>query len=462
MEDNDGVMKVWRQNIISQITKARIAKGWSQAQLAKLLHTHRSNISRLESGGHNPSLDFLLRLASALDLSLDLSPHQSIRPDVQENAYELRLYDTPLMLFTLEERGIEGLSAQTITVNEDKQKLLPLDLTPTSEGIVKWLENRLIPKNRAFVDEILKSLNLSVGHTKGIIDVCKVLSLNDSYWIVPQGFSGTFAQYNLFENHFSEILSLVAYTGIGQSHGAFSTSPELTTSGMLPKAWRLIEDDGIYLYKGGTSGAANTGQEPYSEYYACQIAHAMGLNAVSYDLENWKGILASKCKLFTDLDTAYIPIGRIAQISGLKACLDYYTALGEDFAEDMRSMLVFDAVIYNTDRHFGNFGILRDNHTGAIIAPAPLHDHGLSLFNYAMKDDLANLGEYAAKRFPAYANVTFEGICADVIGRTQAQQLRKLIGFTFKRHPSINWPEERLTAIERHTQKRVRQLLALK
>ena len=31
-----------------------------------------------------------------------------------------------------------------------------------------------------------------------------------------------------------------------------------------------------------------------------------------------------------------------------------------------------------------------------------------------------------------------------------------------KRHPSTNWPEERLAAIERHTQKRVRQLLSLK
>ena len=187
----------------------------------------------------------------------------------------------------------------------------------------------------------------------------------------------------------------------------------------------------------------------------------MGLNAVVYDLENWKGILASKCKLFTDIDTSYIPIGRIVRAGGLKACLDYYAELGADFEEDIHSMLVFDAVIYNTDRHFGNFGILRDNHSGAIIAPAPLYDHGLSLFNYAMKDDIAKLDEYAVTRLPAYGNVTFEDICSEVMGKTQAQQLRKLIGFRFKRHPSINWPEERRVAIERHTQKRVRQLLGL-
>ena len=377
-----------------------------------------------------------------------------------DNTYELKLYDTSLLTFSLKERGLEGLGAEIFSINESEQNLLPLDLTLTSEGIVNWLGHRVIPKNRAFVDEILKSLNLSLGNTKGIIDVSKGLSLNDSYWIVPLGFEGGFSQYNLYENRFSEILSLVAYTGIGRTHGAFSTSPELTTAGMLPKAWRYIENDGIYLFKGGSSGAANTGQEPYSEYYACQIAQAMGLNAVKYDLENWKGILASKCKLFTDIDTAYIPVGRIVKTGGIKACLDYYIELGKGFEEDMRSMLVFDAVVYNADRHFGNFGILRDNRTGTIVAPAPLYDHGLSLFNYAMKDDIADLDAYAATRFPAYANVTFENICAEVMEKTQARQLRKLFGFKFERHPAINWPEYRLDAIEKHIQNRVRRLLS--
>jgi len=461
MNDNDIAMKKWRQNTISQIKHARISKGMSQAQLAERLNTHRSNVSRLESGDHNPSLDFLLRVAAVLDLELSLKTSTETRHIEHDNAYELRLYDTPLMTFTLESKGIEGLVADIVSIDEKYRNLLPLDMALTDEGIVNWLEHRVIPKNRAFVDEVLKSLNLTVGNTKGIIDVCKGLSLNDSYWITAKGFEGSFAMNNLYENRFSEILSLVAYTGIGRYHKAFSTSPELTTGGMLPKAWRLIEDDGIYLFKGGSSGAANTGQEPYSEYYACQVAQTMGLNVVSYDLENWKGILASKCKLFTDIDTSFIPIGRLVRTGGLKACLDYYEALGEAFIEDIRSMLVFDAVIYNADRHFGNFGILRDNHSGAIITPAPLYDHGLSLFNYAMPDDISKLDEYAATRFPAYSNLTFEDICREIMGRKQAGQLKKLIGFEFKRHRSINWPEERLKATERHLQKRVRRLLRL-
>ncbi len=377
-----------------------------------------------------------------------------------EQAYVLRLYDTDLLSFSLSEQGIEGLKAQIHSIDEEERALFPLDLELTDDGLVKWLQRRVIPKNRAYVAEILKTYGLSVNDTKGIIDVCKGLSLNDSYWVVPQGFTGTFAQYNLYENRFSEILSLVAYTGIGQSDAAFTTSPELTTNGMLPKAWRFIDGEGIYLYKGGTFGAANTGNEPYSEFYASQVAQAMGLDAVAYELENWKGILASRCKLFTDINTAYIPIGRIVREGGLKACLEYYRQLGPEAYEQIKSMLVFDAMIYNEDRHFGNFGVLRDNHTGKVTSAAPVFDNGMSLFNFAMPEDFQDLDSYAKTRGTAYG-VSFESVCQEVMGPIQARQLRKLIGFTFHRHPRLNWPEYRLEAIERHLQKRVRQLLEL-
>ena len=372
----------------------------------------------------------------------------------------LRLYDTDMLAFDLSEQGIEGLKVKILWINDAKEHLLPLEMERTDAGVLKWLQKRVIPKNRAYVAEILKTFGLSINDTKGIIDICKGLSLNDSYWVVPRDFTGTFAQYNLYENRFSEILSLVAYTGIGQSDAAFTTSPELTTNGMLPKAWRFIPGEGIYLYKGGTFGAANTGNEPYSEYYASQVAQAMGLNAVTYELENWKGITASRCKLFTDIDTAYIPIGRIVREGGLKACLDYYKELGEGPYEQIKSMLVFDAVIYNEDRHFRNFGVLRDNHSGEIIGAAPVFDNGLSLFNFAMPDDFKDLDSYAKTRGTPYG-VSFESICREVMGPVQARQLRRLIGFTFHRHPKLNLPEYRLQAIEKHMQSRVQQLLRL-
>jgi len=74
---------------------------------------------------------------------------------------------------------------------------------------------------------------------------------------------------------------------------------------------------------------------------------------------------------------------------------------------------------------------------------------------------LRNMTDATGEAFMISRNIGRFLICAEVMGKTQAQQLRRLIGFTFKRHPSINWPEDRLAAVEQHTQKRVRQLLGL-
>ena len=461
-----------RQQLISRLTQLRMEQGMTQAELARRIGTQRSNVCRFESGQQNVTLDFYIRVANALGQELQFNWEQKelrLKLDSSERAeqrdgsvYSLRLFDEELLRFTLQNQGIEGLKAEILWVKEERRHLLPLDLTVSGEGMIKWLRRRVIPKNRAFVDEILKSLGLGIHDTKGIIDVCLGLSLNDSYWVVPDGFDGCFAEYNLYENRFSEALALVAYTGAGYSHQAFSTSPELTTHGMLRKAWRYIEADGVYLYKGGTEGGANTGNEPFSEFYACQIAEAMGLDAVRYDLENWKGILASKCRLFTSPEVSFVSAGQLVKSGGIRGCLDYYDSLGPEFGEQLRSMLVFDAVIYNEDRHFGNFGLLRDSRTGKIFAPAPVFDNGLSLFNYGMMEDFSDLENYALTRSTPYG-VSFEEICRQVIGAKQRTQLRRLIDFQFARHPNpqLNLPEWRLTAIEAQIQRRVRQLLAM-
>ena len=374
--------------------------------------------------------------------------------------YHIKLYDEELIKFSLSSNGLEGLSAHILSVKECKKKLFPLGLDLSDDGIIEWLKRRIIPKNRAFVHEILRAMGLSVNDVKGVIDVCKGLSLNDSYWVVPENFAGSFAQYNLYENRFSEVLSLIAYTGAGRSDEKFTTSPEFTTHGMLRKAWHYIENDGIYLFKGGTEGAVNAGREPYSEFYASQIAERMKLKAVHYDLVKWKNILSSKCKLFTDINTSYVPIGYVVKKGGIRACLDFYSGISEQALEDFKSMLIFDAVIYNEDRHFGNFGVLINNLTGEIKSAAPIFDNGVSLFNYAMSEDFANLTEYAKTRANPYG-IEYETICREIMGKRQREELRRLIGFTFMRHKFYNLPEKFLCAIERHINFRVQEILSL-
>ena len=60
-----------------------------------------------------------------------------------------------------------GLAADILLADKRQSKLFPLDLELTCEDLVKWLEQRVIPKIRAYTDEILKTLNLSVGNSKG-------------------------------------------------------------------------------------------------------------------------------------------------------------------------------------------------------------------------------------------------------------------------------------------------------
>ena len=62
-----------RQEIVSKLTQARLEKGLSQAQLAEMVGTQRSNICRIENGGQNLSLEMLIKIADALGKNISVS-----------------------------------------------------------------------------------------------------------------------------------------------------------------------------------------------------------------------------------------------------------------------------------------------------------------------------------------------------------------------------------------------------
>ena len=375
--------------------------------------------------------------------------------------FYLKQYDTVLLSFEILEDPLEGQKCRIHKIDEAHANLLPVGLKKTDEGLMSWLRSRIIPKNREYVDALLAKSGLSHNDTKGILQVCRGLSLNDSYWVVEEGFNGKYADYNLYEHDFVKVLSLIAYTGYGSSSRAkgFSSSPEFTTTGMLRKGWRRLGGK-VLLYKGGTSGAANTGNEPYSEFYAAQVAEQMGIDHVPYGLSMWKGCMCSTCELFCDIDHSFVPIYRFMDKCTLRTVADYLRSLGGSYYDCFADMLVFDALICNEDRHFGNFGLMVDNKTNQPYAFAPLFDHGLSLFNYAMPDDMKTLDEYAKTRSSAYG-VPFDNIVREFISPRQKEQLRKMIGFRFEKHPRYNLSADRLKAIEKTMQNRVQAFLSI-
>ena len=371
----------------------------------------------------------------------------------------LKQYDKNLLWFEYKEENLTR-KCHILKIDNDNSFLLPIGLNLNDDGIFEWLKTRIIPKNREFVNQILLSMGLSNNDVIGIIKICKGLSLNDSYWVVEEDFKGKFKDYNLYENEFSKTLALIAYTGYGSNQiSGFTSSPELTTSGMLPKCWRRINNK-IYLYKAGTSGMANTGMEPYSEFYASQIANAMGINHVEYKLAKWKKNLCSVCELFNNIDISYVPMYKFIKNKDIKNTANFLLNLGQDYYDAFVDMLVFDALIFNTDRHYGNFGLLVDNKTNKPIKFAPLFDHGLSLFNYALDKELLSLDEYSKTRTSAFG-FDFLLIVKEFITERQKDKLRKLINFKFNDNKSYHWNKKRKNIIENFLQKRIKELINL-
>lgn len=374
--------------------------------------------------------------------------------------YELKHFDTTLIRFSATEDS-NTPEIHILWQNDEQKNLFPLDLDLSGDGISKWLKHRTIPKNRAYVHNFLSKCGLHLNRPINIINVSKGLSLNDCYWVVEEGFDGKFADFNLYDNRFSQILALIAFTGYGSSiRTSLASCPEFTTNGMLPKCWRR-ERGQIKLFKGGTSGASNTGIEPYSEFYAFQIAEIMGIKAIPYNLTKWKGELCSTCDIFTNKNYSFLPVGRIITSGGMNAVKEFYESLGSDFLKAFDDMIVFDALIFNTDRHFGNFGFLVDNNANKIAAPAPLFDHGNSLFNFAGRDDLTSdeaLEQYADTLLPCVYD-DFVLSAKKVLTPAHKEGLRHLLNFKFKKHSRYNLPPNRLKLIEKQIHRRAKELL---
>lgn len=61
-----------RYEVVQQLKEARKAQDMTQEVLAERVGTKKSNISRLESGKYNPSLDFLIKVAGSLGKQIQI------------------------------------------------------------------------------------------------------------------------------------------------------------------------------------------------------------------------------------------------------------------------------------------------------------------------------------------------------------------------------------------------------
>ena len=129
----------------------------------------------------------------------------------ERQTYQLKLYDRPLAQFQFE-RTLTGFRAGHLEVDPDAVPLLPLNLAQVRNDVelVRFLESRRIPKGRAYLEEVLRPYGLAPSDTKGIIDLSRGASANDAYSVVPADDDIPYAEYNLFDNAFDEVLQVIA------------------------------------------------------------------------------------------------------------------------------------------------------------------------------------------------------------------------------------------------------------
>lgn len=268
------------------------------------------------------------------------------------------------------------------------------------EQLGRWWMSRSIPVSRIGLKEALARLDM--GSSLELIEKCYGLSLSDQYWMNPEG-KIDWADINFFENDFSEDMG--KFLCGEKAEVPFELmSPDNTSDGWLQKKWKIINKE-RYLLKGGSMPYL---QEPVNEVIATKLMERLPeCQHVSYEVIYQERKPFSICQNFIDTHTEFVPAMHVYQSMDKDSDTGRYRHflrccefLGiENVQKFLDKMLITDYIISNTDRHFGNFGFIRNVENYNFEGIAPIFDSGSSLFYNVLDNEIIAGKETAAKPF---------------------------------------------------------------
>lgn len=391
--------------------------------------------------------------------------------------YTLKLKNIDLIKFTLvdtiyEVSGIidHSYSLRISKVFTEHKDVFPkaLDKELSNDTLLEWIIKRKAPKNRRFVNKILQAID-DDNNPMRYVDVSYALSLNDAFWIRNDLTNYKWEDVNLYEHPFDKVLANVAFTGYSRKIHGLTTSPEVTSKGAVKKCWSN-KQDGIYLLKSDDFIKCEDGRSQSTlEYYAAQVAEAMNFEHIPYSLEyfkhhdNTKEIVCA-CKLFTSSDTGFVSASTFfreqnvdlsnSSVESIKGQQQLAELYGYDKYADL---MVYDSLIYNRDRHMGNFGYLVDNNTGKFIKPAPIFDNGFSFFYGAASSELKEPKEFMRSIRAEFLD--FDTQARLFVQKRHIPYLRKLTTFKFQRDELGALKESMVKIMDRMVNERASQMI---
>lgn len=265
------------------------------------------------------------------------------------------------------------------------EKHLPMGTaTPYKQLLPKTLSNwqkmRAIPSERQDIGRIEQALQCSVP--EAVIKSLAV-SLTDCYWFKPADTDLQWKDVNFHENPFSADFSEAILDKAPKQILDFHI-PDITTDGLLSKAW-VYMDNVPMLVKRGDFGEYAHGKNLLSanEVAAYKVALEMGINHVPYIpvvISATEEIACASPCFVTEPHQEYVNALQIMQHENRPGMelYRYFCQLG--LQKEIDQMILFDYIIHNTDRHEKNFGIIRDAETLEPTGMAPLYDSGSSFY----------------------------------------------------------------------------------
>ncbi len=247
----------------------------------------------------------------------------------------------------------------------------------TAGVLSAWWSGRGIPRARKGLASVLAREGVKLPEQ--LVYRNLGLSLSDQYWVRPEGLDVTWDELNFFTNDFEKL-------DVGSEGPGSGRHPDNTSDGVLPKHWLVAPDGTRMLAKGGGAFL----QEPCNEVIATELCRRLmpPSQFCSYTLESGPGSLTSLCANFLSDEEEYVPAHYVRMVKPQESHHNDYQhylecchELGvDDAAQAVSYGIVCDDVMANADRHWRNFGIVRNVETLACRV-APIFDTGSSLWH---------------------------------------------------------------------------------
>lgn len=311
----------------------------------------------------------------------------------------------PVVDFTMDRGDI-------IAINQVHEiKHLPMGVEqysgkPVRASLNQWWQNRSIPASRSGLREGLGVLG--VAHQKELLDKSYGLSLSDQYWISPKDAPLNWDSINFFDHEFSDDVGDALFGIRVESEGEEIdyVSPCSASDGWLKKKWKIVHGERV-LIKGGSGTLM---QEPYNEVIASLMHKRLGIVPFTdYELLTENRLPYSICKNFITKDMDLVPAIQMINSKKKRNDISYYEHLSQlcyeygihGYQGFVDYMITTDFIIANTDRHYNNFGFIRDANSLVFTGIAPIYDSGTSLWYQKADSHIRLEEEIEAKPFKA-------------------------------------------------------------